>query len=66
MPLVRACSAPGCSTLTMGEFCVEHEQLANTRFAKRSAALFRRFRAPALALAIAAAAAIAGRASRSA
>jgi hypothetical protein len=50
----------------MGEFCVEHEQLASTRFAKRSAALFRRFRAPALALAIAAAAALAGRASRSA
>jgi hypothetical protein len=64
MPLVRACSTPGCSTLTMGEFCVEHERLASRRFATRTAALFRRFRAPALALAIAAAAALAGRASR--
>jgi hypothetical protein len=50
----------------MGEFCVEHEQLANRRFATRTVALLRRFRAPALALAIAAAAALAGRASRSA
>jgi hypothetical protein len=50
----------------MGELCVEHEQLASSRFATRTAALFRRFRAPALALAIAAAAALVGRASRSA
>lgn len=25
MPLVHACSAPGCSTITMGRYCIEHE-----------------------------------------
>ncbi len=25
MPIVRSCSYPGCSTLTMGEVCLEHE-----------------------------------------
>lgn len=25
MPLLRACSSPGCTTLTLGAFCVEHE-----------------------------------------
>jgi hypothetical protein len=26
--MVHACSAPQCSTLTMGTFCVEHEAVA--------------------------------------
>jgi hypothetical protein len=25
MPIVTQCTAPGCKTLTMGAFCVEHE-----------------------------------------
>ena len=28
MPLVRECVDPGCRVLTMGAFCVEHEQAA--------------------------------------
>jgi len=30
MPIVHACSATGCTTLTMGELCLEHEQVAAT------------------------------------
>jgi hypothetical protein len=26
MPLVHECSAAGCSTLTMGDYCLAHEQ----------------------------------------
>jgi hypothetical protein len=26
MPLIRQCRAHGCETLTMGQFCIEHEQ----------------------------------------
>jgi len=29
MPLVHACSSPGCSTLTMGALCLEHERDAS-------------------------------------
>jgi hypothetical protein len=25
MPIVSQCTAPGCKTLTMGPFCVDHE-----------------------------------------
>ena len=25
MPIIRACSTEGCSTLTMGEDCIDHE-----------------------------------------
>jgi hypothetical protein len=25
MPIVTQCTAPGCKTLTMGAFCMEHE-----------------------------------------
>lgn len=25
MPLIRSCSEPGCTTLTMGELCLAHE-----------------------------------------
>jgi hypothetical protein len=64
MPLVHPCSEPGCSTLTMGDLCLEHDQLAQERLAKRMVALSRRFRAPAVALAVAAVAALVGRASR--
>ena len=64
MPLVQPCSEPGCSTLTMGDLCLEHEQLARERLAKRMLALSKRFRAPAAALAVAAVAALVGRASR--
>jgi hypothetical protein len=30
MPIVHPCSAAGCSTLTMGELCLEHELSALT------------------------------------
>jgi hypothetical protein len=64
MPLVHPCSQPGCSTLTIGALCLEHEQLAQERLTKRIVALSKRFRAPAVALAVAAVAALVGRASR--
>src|SRR5438876_7784059 len=64
MPLVQPCSEPGCSTLTIGDLCLEHEQLAQERLAQRMLALSKRFRAPAAALAVAAVAAVVGRASR--
>jgi hypothetical protein len=60
MPLVHPCSEPGCSTLTIGDLCLEHEQLAQERLTKRIVAFSRRFRA----LAVAAVAALVGRASR--
>lgn len=28
MPMVQPCIQPGCSTLTMGELCLEHERQA--------------------------------------
>jgi hypothetical protein len=64
MPLVHPCSEPGCSTLTIGDLCLEHEQLSQERLIKRIVALSKRFRAPAVALAVAAVAALVGRASR--
>jgi len=48
----------------MGSRCLEHEQLAAKRLRMRVAKVSRRFRAPAIAVGIAAAAALAGRASR--
>jgi len=50
----------------MGARCLQHEQLARKQVTARIGAISKRFRAPALALAIAMAAALAGRASRSA
>jgi hypothetical protein len=64
MPLVHPCSEPGCSTLTIGDLCLEHEQRAQERLTRRMVALSKRFRAPAAALAVAAVAALVGRASR--
>jgi hypothetical protein len=64
MPLVQPCSEPGCSTLTIGDRCLEHDQHAQERLARRMVALAKRFRAPAAALAVAAVAALVGRASR--
>jgi hypothetical protein len=64
MPLVHPCSEPGCSTLTIGDLCLEHEQLAHERLARRMVALAKRFRAPAAGLVVAAVAALVGRASR--
>lgn len=29
MPLVQQCSHAGCSTLTMGAYCIEHESAAD-------------------------------------
>lgn len=26
MPIIHACSLPGCSTLTIGDRCIDHEQ----------------------------------------
>jgi hypothetical protein len=65
MPVVHECQEPGCSTLTMGGRCLQHEQLARKRITVRVGAVARRFKAPAIGLAIATAAALAGRASRS-
>lgn len=31
MPLVQECSHAGCSTLTMGPYCIEHEPAAAGR-----------------------------------
>ena len=64
MPLVHPCAEAGCATLTMGSRCLEHEQLAAKRLRMRVAKVSTRFRAPAIAVGIAAAAALAGRASR--
>jgi len=64
MPLVHPCAEPGCATLTMGNRCLEHEQLAARRLRMRLAKISRRLRSPAIAVGIAAAAALAGRASR--
>jgi hypothetical protein len=66
MPLVRPCSEPGCSTLTMGDRCVEHELAAARRWRARGVRLARRLRAPAVAVGIAVAGVVAGRAVRSA
>jgi hypothetical protein len=33
MPLVHPCAREGCSTLTMGELCLDHEQ-HRTRFSR--------------------------------
>jgi hypothetical protein len=65
MPLVHPCAQPGCGTLTMGDRCLEHELLARKRLTTRIAARSKRFKAPAIAVGIAAAAMLAGRASRS-
>jgi len=65
MPLVHECQEPGCSTLTMGKRCLQHEQLARKRARARVGPVARRLRAPAIGLAIATAAALAGRALRS-
>jgi hypothetical protein len=27
MPIVTQCEAPGCETLTMGPYCIEHDEL---------------------------------------
>ena len=65
MPLVHPCAEHGCTTLTMGERCLEHEQLAARRRRPHMSKVSRRFRAPFVAVGIAAAAAFAGRAFRS-
>jgi hypothetical protein len=65
MPLVRPCSELGCATLTMGERCLEHEHLAAQRWRSRAWVLSKRLKAPAVAVGIATAAVLAGRASRS-
>jgi hypothetical protein len=65
MALVHECQEPGCSTLTMGKRCLQHEQLARKAVRARVGAVARRLRSPAIGVAIATAAALAGRASRS-
>jgi hypothetical protein len=64
VPLVHECEELGCSTLTMGVRCLQHEQLARKQVTARIGAFSKRFKAPAIALVIATAAALAGRASR--
>jgi hypothetical protein len=63
MPLVHTCHERGCSTLTMGELCLEHELLAGARLFARIGMGLGRLRTPAIALALAAVAAYVGRAS---
>ena len=46
----------------MGQRCLEHEHVAARRWRSRAVTLSRRFRAPAVAVALAAAAVLAGRA----
>jgi hypothetical protein len=65
MSLVHECRESGCSTLTMGKRCLQHELLARQHVTARIGAVSKRFKAPAITLAIAVAAAFAGRASRS-
>ena len=38
MPIVHPCSAAGCSTLTMGNLCLEHERVVVAEPSKRSVA----------------------------
>jgi hypothetical protein len=64
MPLVHECREPGCRTLTMGARCLQHELLARKRMTVRAGAVARRLKTPAIGLAIATAAALAGRATR--
>jgi hypothetical protein len=66
VPLVHECQERGCSTLTMGARCLQHELLARKHVTARVGAFSKRFKAPAITLAIATAAVFAGRASRSA
>jgi hypothetical protein len=63
MALVHTCCERGCSTLTMGERCFEHEREAEGRLFARIGTVFGRLRTPAIALALAAFAAYLGRAS---
>jgi hypothetical protein len=63
MPLVHTCRERGCDTLTMGDLCLEHERLAESRLFARIDTVFDRLRTPAIALALAALAAYVGRAS---
>jgi hypothetical protein len=65
VPLVHECQERGCSTLTMGTRCLQHELLARKHVTARIGAFSKRFKAPAITLAIATAAVLAGRASRS-
>ncbi len=61
MALVQSCRARDCETLTMGEFCLEHERLAETRLVMRVCRDVRRLRTPVLTLVLAACAAYLGR-----
>ena len=64
MPLVHACSESGCSTLTMGDRCLEHEGLAGQRLRSRIGRFSKRLRTPAIGLGIAAVAVLMGRVTR--
>ena len=63
MPLVQFCRERGCTTLTMGDLCLEHECLAQARLSARVGTVVERLRTPALAVALAAVAAFIGHAS---
>jgi hypothetical protein len=63
MTLIHGCGKPGCRTLTMGTFCLEHEQAAEARLRSRIRRISRRGRGPAITFAVAVAAVAAGRAS---
>jgi hypothetical protein len=63
MPLINVCHARDCDTLTMGEFCLEHEQTVGRRAVARLKKLDSRARAPLFALVLAVAGAYLGRVS---
>jgi len=63
MTLVHQCSERGCSTLTMGDLCLEHERVAQQRLVSRIGTVSARLRAPAIAVGLAAVSVLLGRAS---
>ena len=40
MPVVTPCSRPGCTTLTLGEFCLAHAQAPSREFPRGRPASF--------------------------
>ena len=62
MTIVHECGTPGCETLTIGAYCLQHEALAARRLRSRSTWLLRQAQRPAITtVAVVVAAALAGR-----
>lgn len=45
MPMIHTCAAPGCGTLTLGEYCIEHERQEPAGPESRSGRALHAFRA---------------------